>query len=149
LLLLNPLAESCVLVNIATRGNVPYPAGSAQRHQLSRRLLARSGLAGSIGQPYFSPHTNRGRFWVPNLIYAADGGTRPKLRGYSVSPALSCISFRRLLPRLIWHASEALVKGQKAAQERFSEESFRVLLHFAILPGNAFLKLYRKLLAEP
>src|SRR5271169_2307849 len=33
------------------------------------------------------------RFWIPVQTFAADGGTRPKLRGRSVSSALSCISF--------------------------------------------------------
>jgi len=32
------------------------------------------------------------RFWIPAQTFAADGGTRPKLRGCSVSSALSCIS---------------------------------------------------------
>ena len=50
------------------------------------------------------------RFWIPYQTFAADGGTRPKFRGRSVSSALSCISFRI---------------GQKAPQERFSEESSR------------------------
>jgi len=33
------------------------------------------------------------RFWIPFQTIAADGGTRPKPRGRSVSSALSCISF--------------------------------------------------------
>jgi hypothetical protein len=37
------------------------------------------------------------RFWIPTQTYAADGGTRPKLRGRSVSSALPCIS-----PRQLW-----------------------------------------------
>jgi len=37
----------------------------------------------------------------------------------------------------------ALVIGRKAAQERFSEENFRLLIFY--ITGNAFLKkLYRK-----
>src|SRR5258708_664322 len=87
---------------------------------------ALTGLAGTIGQPCFSPHTNRGkRFLGPNLICAVDGGTRPN---YGSAP------YRQLCPAypfanhfatcLTSHAKAALVIGQKAAQERFSEEKF-------------------------
>src|SRR5205807_8957901 len=47
-----------------------------------------------------------------------------KMRGHSVSSALSRISFRRQPPRSVT-ASEAQTIGRKAAQERFSEESLR------------------------
>ena len=60
----------------------------------------------------------------PNLISAADGGTRPELRECSVSPALSCISFCKPLRDLLYTREQLLVIGQKAAQERFSEEKF-------------------------
>jgi hypothetical protein len=48
---------------------------------------------------YFSPRNfvsklTPERFWNPNQTFAADGGTRPKLRGRSVSTALPCIFFR-------------------------------------------------------
>ena len=76
-------------------------------------------------------HESRGEILgYQSKIYAADGGTRPTLRGCSVSPALSCISFRRPPMRLTSGAPAALVIGRKAAQERFSEESFRTSLHF-------------------
>jgi hypothetical protein len=43
---------------------------------------------------YFSPRTaTPERFWNPNQTFAADGDTRPKLRGRSVSSVLPCISF--------------------------------------------------------
>jgi hypothetical protein len=76
----------------AAHGTISYPGA----------LPRDPGLAGTIGQPCFSPHTIHGeRFLGPNLkIYAADGGTRQKLRGCSVSPALSRISFRRPPSRL-------------------------------------------------
>src|ERR1700730_6920332 len=75
-------------------------------------------------------------------MYGADGVTRPNIRGCSVSPALSCISFRRPPSRLTSGAPAALVIGRKAAQERFSEEVSGVQCHSN--RKRISQKLYRK-----
>src|SRR5208283_3442483 len=56
------------------------------------------------------------------------------------SPALSCISFRRPPSRPTSGAPAALVIGRKAAQERFSEESFRI--------RTSLLQLHRKRISQ-
>jgi hypothetical protein len=61
------------------------------------------------------------RFWIPIQTIAADGGTRPKLRGCSVSSALLCISLR------------IRAKGTAGT---FQRGSFRTTTQF----GNTFLK---------
>src|ERR1700732_2332701 len=73
-------------------------------------------------------HECRERFWIPFQTYAADGATRPKLRGRSVSSAVPCISFRKLLGTFI-RCTVAPSIGRKAAQERFSEEVSGQLIH--------------------
>jgi hypothetical protein len=69
----------------------------------------------------------------PNLISAADGGTRPKLRECSVSPASVLHILSQTTSRLTSVATAALVIGRKAAQERFSEENFREPCYYLIV----------------
>src|SRR4029077_17087550 len=73
-------------------------ASSAQRNSAFPGHYARSGTGRPESQPYFSLCTNAARdSGFLFQTYAADGGTRPKLRGRSVSSAVPCISFRKPL----------------------------------------------------
>jgi len=113
-----------------------FRTGSTQRYQLSRRLTTQSGLAGKTGQPYFSPHTNRGeRFLGPNLDLCCRRWHPAKKSGVLriASSVLHILPQTNIAPDS--GALEALVIGRKAAQERFSEESFRHLQ-----TRNVFLK---------
>ena len=95
----------------------------------SRRFIARSGLAGTIAQPCFSPHTNHGeRFLGPNLDFCCRRWHPAKNSGVLriASSVLHILPQTTVAPDSGTPA--ALMIGQKAAQERFSEESFQRLL---------------------
>src|SRR5258708_12239033 len=104
---------------------------------------ALTGLAGTIAEPCFSPHTNRGkRFLGPNLICAVDGGTRPNYGSAAYRQLCPAYPFANCFATCFTsHAKAALVIGQKAAQERFSEEKFPEPYSTSLLyiTGNAFL----------
>jgi hypothetical protein len=95
------------------------------------------GWQAQIGQPCFSPHTNHGeRFLGPNLDLCCRRWHPAKTRGCSVSPALSCISFRRPPSRLtIRHSSSPRDRAEGSAGT-FQRGKFPAP-HFT---GNAFLK---------
>jgi hypothetical protein len=98
----------------------------AARHQPSRPHAARPGLAGTIAQPCFSPHTNQVRdSWVPKPDLCCRRWHPAKTPGVLriASSVLHILPQTTVAPDSGTPA--ALMIGRKAAQERFSEENFR------------------------
>jgi hypothetical protein len=106
-------------------------------------------LRDPVWQAQSASHTSRRtriaeRFWVPNDLCCRrwHPGQIPGVLRIA-SSVLHILSQTTVAPDE--DASEALVIGRKAAQERFSEESFRSRLHLQLyFTGNAFLKLHHE-----
>jgi hypothetical protein len=115
--------------------NLPSPGG--QRTALSAFPVGLNdpGWQAQAGQPYFSPHSSHGeRFWVPNLDLNCRRWHPAKTPGVLriASSVLHILPQTTVAPES--GAPEA--RGRKAAQEHFSEESFRTQTQ----SRNAFLK---------
>jgi len=98
-----------------------------------------------IGSPCFSPHTNHGeRFLGTNLDLCCRRWHPAKTPGVLRIAS----SVLHILPQTTdapdSGAPAALVIGRKAAQERFSEESFRITNSNSLHRKRVSQKLYRK-----
>ncbi len=96
---------------------------------LSRCFISCSGLA---NQPvsHASRHTLLSeRFWDTQLDLCCRRWRPAKLRGHSVSPAWSRISFRRQLPHLNQERQQTLLIGRKAARDVSARK-------FPLVPSN-------------
>jgi len=85
-------------------------------------------------------HESRREILGPNLISAADGGTRPKLRECSVSPALSCISFRKPLFDQLQSRQQLSWQGERQRRNVSARKNFRNLarLPYSTSPETHF-----------
>jgi len=99
--------------------------------------------AGKPNRPamLLAAHESRREILGPNLISAVDGGTRPKLRECSVSPALSCISFRKPLFDQLQSRQQLSWRGERQRRNVSARKNFRNLATTSLfyITGNGFL----------